>query len=125
MPVITRISATPYNVPLKGALTWGSGHELRKLAHVLIRAELSDGAVGFAEATPRPSIYGETQASILHIIEAHLAPMLVGETINSFEAASALAARAANIKSNNTAKGALDMALHQALAHSRGESLAT
>lgn len=125
MPVITRISAAPYNVPLKGALTWGSGHELRRLEHALIRVELSDGAVGFAEATPRPSIYGETQASVLHIIEAHLAPMLVGNTIDGFAAASALAARAAIIKNNNTAKGALDMALHQALAHSRGESLAT
>ncbi|MYD09685.1 MAG: enolase [Chloroflexi bacterium] len=125
MPVISRISATPYNIPLKGALTWGSGHELRRLEHALIRVELSDGAVGFAEATPRPSIYGETQASILHIIEAHLAPMLLGETIDSFAAVSALAARATIIKNNNTARGALDMALHQALACSRGESLAT
>lgn len=125
MPVISRISATPYNIPLKGALTWGSGHELRQLQHVLVRAELSDGAVGYAEATPRPSIYGETQASILHIIDEHLAPMLLGENINSFASVSALAARATIIKNNNTARGALDMALHQALAHSRGQSLAS
>ena len=125
MPVITGINAAPYNIPLKGALTWGSGHELPQLAHALIRVELSDGAAGFAEATPRPSIYGDTQASALHIVAAHLAPMLVGETIDSFAEVSALAARAAIIKNNNTAKGALDMALHQALAHSRGESLAT
>lgn len=125
MPVISRIGVMPYPIPLKSALTWGSSHELRQLEHALIRVELSDGAVGFAEATPRPSIYGETQASILHIIDEHLAPMLLGETIDSFAAASALAARAAIVKNNNTARGALDMALHQALAHSRGESLAT
>ena len=124
MPVITRVGATPYNIPLKSALTWGSGHELRQLEHVLIRVELSDGAVGFAEATPRPSIYGETQVSVLHVINEHLAPMLLGETVDSFAAVSALAARAAIIKNNNTAKGALDMALHQALAYSRGERLA-
>ncbi len=124
MPVISRVGAAPYNIPLKGALTWGSGHELRQLAHTLIRVELSDGAVGYAEATPRLSIYGETQASALHIIDAHLAPMLLGETIDSFAAVSALSARAGNIKNNNTAKGALDMALHQALAKSRGHSLA-
>lgn len=123
MPVISRISATPYNIPLKGALTWGSGHELRQLKHVLIRVDLSDGAVGFAEATPRPSIYGETQASALHVIAARLAPMLLGETIVDFAAVSRLAARCAIIKNNNTARGALDMALHQALAHSRGQSL--
>lgn len=125
MPGITRISAAPYNIPLKGALTWGSGHELRQLAHVLIRVELSDGAVGLAEATPRPSIYGETQASALHIIDEYLAPLLVGEAIDSFAAASALSARAAIVKNNNTARGALDMALHQALAKSRGHSLAS
>ena len=125
MPVISRIDAAPYNIPLKGALTWGSGHELRQLAHVLIRVELSDGAVGFAEAIPRPSIYGETQASILHIIDEQLAPMLLGETIDSFADVAALAARAAIIKNNNTARGALDMALHQALASSRGERLAS
>jgi len=125
MPVITRIGATPFNIPLKSALTWGNGHELRQLEHALIRVELSDGAVGFAEATPRPSIYGETQVSVLHVINEHLAPMLLGEAIDSFADLSALAARAAIIKNNNTAKGALDMALHQALAHSRGERLAS
>ena len=125
MPVISRISAIPYKIALKGALTWGSGHELRQLAHVLLRVELSDGALGFAEATPRPSIYGETQASILHIIDEHLAPMLLGEKIDSFAAVSALSARCAIIKNNNAARGALDMALHQALAHSRGQSLAS
>lgn len=123
MPAISHISAAPYSIPLKGVLTWGSGHELRQLAHVLIRVELSDGAVGFAEAPPRPSIYGETQASVLHIIAEHLAPMLLSETVDSFAAVSALATRAAIIKNNNTARGALDMALHQALAHSRGERL--
>ncbi len=123
MPSISRISATPYNTPLKAALTWGSGHELRRLEHVLIRVELSDGAVGFAESTPRPSIYGETQASVLHVIAEHLAPMLLGQAIDSFAAVSALSARAAIIKNNNTARGALDLALHQALANSRGERL--
>ena len=78
MPAIARIDAAPYNIPLKGSLTWGSGHELRHLAHVLIRVELADGAQGIAEATPRPSIYGETQASILHIVDEHLAPPLLG-----------------------------------------------
>ena len=123
MPAIARIDAAPYNIPLKGSLTWGSGHELRHLAHVLIRVELADGAQGIAEATPRPSIYGETQASILHIVDEHLAPPLLGAEIDSFASVAALTARLALIKNNNTAKGALDMALHQALAISRGQSL--
>lgn len=60
MPKITRIEAAPYNIPLKSSLTWGSGHELRHLTHVLIRVVLEDGAFGIAEAPPRPSIYGDT-----------------------------------------------------------------
>ena len=124
MPAIVRIDAAPYKVPLKGSLTWGSGHELHHLAHVLIRVELADGAVGIAEAPPRPSIYGETQASILHIIEGHLAPQLLGADVESFASVAALSARLARIKNNNTAKGALDMALHQALSKSQGRGLA-
>lgn len=125
MPSIKAISAKPYTVPLKAALTWGSRHELPQLDHVLIRVELSDGAAGIAEATPRPSIYGETQASIQAITEGQLAPMLLGQAIDRFESVAELGGRMAHIKNNNTARGALDMALHQALANSRGESLAT
>ena len=124
MPKIVRIDTAPYNIPLKTSLTWGSGHELRHLSHVLIRVELSDAAVGFAEAPPRPTIYGETQASILHIIKEHLAPPLLGAPLDSFESVAELSASLALIKNNNTAKGALDMALHQALSQSRGGSLA-
>lgn len=123
MPTISRIEAAPYNIPLKASLTWGRGHELRQLSHVLVSVELSDGAFGIAEAPARPSIYGETQATILHIIESHLAPMLLGEEVAGFSSVAALSARMALIKNNNTAKGALDMALHQALALSRGQTL--
>ena len=123
MPRIARIDTALYDVPLQGRLTWGSGHELRHLAHVLVRVELADGAAGLAEAPARPSIYGETQATIRHIIEQHLAPALLGETIDSYAAVAALSVRGARIKNNHTAKGALDMALHQALAVSRGQRL--
>ena len=123
MPHISRIDAAPYNIPLKSRLTWGRGRQLRSLTHVLIRVELSDGAFGIAEAPPRPSIYGETQASILHIIDELLAPPLLGAEIDSFASVAALSARVALIKNNNTAKGALDMALHQALSQSQARGL--
>ena len=123
MPAITNISATPYSVALKAALTWGSGHELARLDHVLVRVDLADGAYGIAEATPRPSIYGETPASIEAIVQDYFAPMLLGKELVDFASVAALSQGLARIKNNNTAKGALDMALHQALACSRGSSL--
>ncbi len=123
MPVIERVSCQPMQVPLKGTLTWGRGHELPTLKHVLVRVDLSDGAVGIAEATPRPSIYGETSASVQHIIGEELAPRLLGRALSDFESVARLSAELAHIKANNTARGALDMALHQALAQSRNQSL--
>ncbi len=125
MPSVRRISTIPYTVPLKATLRWGSGHELPQLEHVLIRVELADGAVGIAEATPRPSIYGETPASVAAVVAGHLTPLLLGRWVDDFESVAALSAKLAHIKNNNTARGALDVALHQALAQSRGESLAT
>ena len=123
MPTIKHITATPYDIPLKGILKWGKGHELPRLQHVLIKIELSNGIIGIAEATPRPSIYGETQASVLHIIEHHLAPMLLGQEINNFEMVANLSNKLELIKANNTAKGALDMALHHAIAKNDDKSL--
>lgn len=125
MPHIERIRAIPYNIPLKSALTWGKQHELAGLNHALVEITLSDGAQGFAEVTPRPSIYGETQQTALHIIEEHLSPMLIGQPIESVHDLDALDKRVSLIKNNNTAKGALNIALYGALAQSNGLSLAT
>ena len=123
MPTIERVSCQPFSVLLKAALTWGRGHELAALRHVLARVDLADGAVGIAEATPRPSIYGETSASVQHIITQELAPRLLGESLSDFASVASLSAGLAHIKANNTARGALDIAMHQALAQSRGETL--
>ncbi len=123
MPTVKRITATPHNIPLKGSLKWGKAQELKQLEHVLLRVELSDGAVGFAEATPRPTIYGETQASVLHIIEYYLKDMWVGQNVTTFEEVATLSNSMELINGNNTAKGALDMAVHHALANSQQKTL--
>ena len=123
MPAIERVSCQPLQVPLKSALTWGRGHKLPALQHVLVRVDLSDGAIGIAEATPRPSIYGETSASVQHIIGEELAPRVQGRCLCDFESVARLSAELTHIKANNTARGALDIALHQALAQSRDQPL--
>lgn len=123
MPKIKKIVSRPYSIPLKSALKWGQAYELKRLDHVLIRVELSDGACGLAEAPPRPMIYGETPASVIHIVDEYLAPMLLGQSASSFQDARALSAKMELIKNNHTAKAALDMALHQALANHLGLTL--
>jgi L-alanine-DL-glutamate epimerase-like enolase superfamily enzyme len=123
VPTISRVEASPYNVPLKATLKWGQGHELPVLRHVLVRVTLSDGAQGTAESTPRPTIYGETQESVLAIIDRHLAPLITGQSIETLADIDRLSERLKLIQNNQTAKGALDMALHVALARSKAVSL--
>ncbi|GAB5490679.1 MAG: enolase C-terminal domain-like protein [Phototrophicaceae bacterium] len=123
MPKIIAVEANPYNVPLSSGLSWGKGHHLATLQHVLIRIILSDGAEGIAESTPRPTIYGETQASVQAMIEHHLAPILLGEDLNTRKDIDLLDQQLSIIKNNHTAKGALNMALHLALAQSKEHSI--
>jgi L-alanine-DL-glutamate epimerase-like enolase superfamily enzyme len=85
---------------------------------VLVEVRLSDGSIGMAEAPPRPTIYGETEYSITSVIAHELAPRLAGKP------ADRLAATLDEVKNNHTAKGAIDMAVHHALAQGRGISLA-
>ncbi len=123
MPKITHIETISLNIPLKSPLKWGKNHELPALAHVLIRVTLSDGAQGIAEATPRPTIYGETQASVHTIVRDYLTPIALHTDINTLDDINHLDTQFALIKNNNTAKGALNIAIHDALAQSQGVTL--
>ena len=109
---------------LKRALHWGRGQRLEQPVHVLVCVELADGARGIAEAPPRPGIYGETAASICAIIKEELAPRLLGQHVREPADLGRLQRQLTAIRNNHTARGALDMALHSALAQSRGLSLA-
>ncbi|MFZ4827459.1 MAG: enolase C-terminal domain-like protein [Phototrophicaceae bacterium] len=123
MPKIARIETTPYPVALKSALSWGKGHQLASLEHVLVRVILEDGATGIAEATPRPTIYGETPASISAILHSEVSPRVLHADLHTFADVNALDQGLQIIKNNHCAKGAFNMALHSALAQSHGQSL--
>lgn len=116
-PTIAHIQTIPYRLPLHGSLRWGKASVIHDVHHVLVRVTLSDDSVGMAEAPPRPTIYGETIHSIATIIEHELAPRLVG-----LPADGPLPLH--EIKNNQTAKGAIDIAVHDALAQHKGISLA-
>ncbi len=100
-----------------------------------VRVLLSDGSEGWAEAPPRPTIYGETIHSIPAVIHHELAPRTqrvcpFGPTIQvnpvlygQCAELQHLQSRLHEIKNNHTAKAAIDMALHSALAQHRGLTL--
>ncbi|MVN88402.1 enolase [Deinococcus sp. HMF7620] len=118
-PTVARVQGLPYRLPLTSALAWGAHAALNAAEHVLVQVTLSDGTVGLAEATPRPTIYGETPASVVAIL-AHLEAGLAGVPITDEAALNRVRNSVAN---NHTARGALDMALHDARARAQGQSL--
>ena len=118
LPTIAAVTTTVFALPLEGELKWGKASRLAEARHVLVEVTLSDGSQGVAEAPPRPTIYGETEYTITAIIDRELAPRLVGRPVD------AVGGVLAAVKNNHTAKGAIDMAVHDALAQSRGISLA-
>ncbi len=116
---IRSVEGVAYRLPLTSALAWGAHSALSAAEHVLVRVTLTDGTVGEAEATPRPTIYGETTGSVLAIL-AHLAPGLTGLDITDEEG---LERVRNSVTNNHTARGALDMALWDARARAGGQSL--
>lgn len=118
-PTVARVEGIPFRLPLTSALAWGAHSALSAAEHVLVRVTLSDGTVGQAEATPRPTIYGETTASVLGIL-AQLEVGLSGVAITDEAGLNRVRNSVAN---NHTARGALDMALHDARARVQGLTL--
>ena len=118
-PRVARVEGLPYRLPLRGTLAWGAQSALNAAEHVLVRVTLEDGTVGVAEATPRPTIYGETPQSVVAILR-HLEPALRGLAITDEVALNRVRNSVAN---NNTARGALDMALWDARARAQGLTL--
>jgi L-alanine-DL-glutamate epimerase-like enolase superfamily enzyme len=62
---IAQIETTIFRLPMHGALRWGKHSSMEEARHVLVKVTLSDGSEGYAEAPPRPTIYGETSESIV------------------------------------------------------------
>ncbi|MCP4195728.1 MAG: enolase [Proteobacteria bacterium] len=117
---IAEIHTTTFRLPMSGTLRWGKAGRMSEVIHVLVRLVTDTGHLGLAEAVPRPYIYGETPESVHAIIQQHLAPDLIGLDIADTEAFNRVMESVAN---NHTAKGAIDICLHEARAGSQGKSL--
>ncbi|MDQ3901158.1 MAG: enolase [Actinomycetota bacterium] len=108
---ITHVETIPFAIPYSKPLKFASG-EVSAAEHVLVRITTADGVVGVAEAPPRPFTYGETQASIIAVIEQLFAPQILGLNLTDRELVRSRLDRAVG---NPTAKAAIDMAIWDAL----------
>lgn len=107
---IVAVRAIPFAIPYRKPLHFASG-SIAVADNVLVEVETSDGVIGFAEAPPRPYTYGETQISIVGIIDTLFGPTVVGESLLARERVRAKLARTVG---NPTAKSAIDMAMWDA-----------
>ncbi|MEU3984002.1 enolase C-terminal domain-like protein [Streptomyces sp. NPDC026672] len=113
---ITRVEAVPFAIPYAKPLRFASG-EVHTADHVLVRVHTDDGLVGTAEAPPRPYTYGETQESIIAVIDKIFAPQILGLTALEREA---VHTRLDRTVGNPAAKAAIDMALWDVLGQAAG-----
>ncbi|NBE51727.1 mandelate racemase/muconate lactonizing enzyme family protein [Streptomyces boluensis] len=113
---IVRVEAVPFAIPYAKPLRFASG-EVHTADHVLVRVHTDDGLTGTAEAPPRPYTYGETQESIVAVIDKIFAPQLLGLTALEREA---VHERLDRTVGNPTAKAAIDMALWDILGKAAG-----
>ena len=104
---IERIEAIPYAIPYTHPLKFASG-EVATADHVLVRIHTDEGLVGQADAPPRPYTYGETQKSIIAVIEDIFSPQVAG--LDPFDRSKIHAVMNRTIH-NQVAKGAVDIAL--------------
>lgn len=114
---ISRVEAIPFAIPYRKPLRFASG-EVHTADHVLLRVHTAGGLIGHAEAPPRPYTYGETQASIVAVVDQIFAPALIGLSILDREAHRTRLGRTVG---NPTAKAALDMACWDATGQALGQ----
>ena len=116
---VTELEAIPFAIPYRKPLRFASG-EVTVAEHVLVRVYTDVGLVGTAEAPPRPFTYGETQQSIIAVINDVFAAQIIGQSPLQREL---IHSRMNRTVGNPTAKAAIDMALWDLIGQSLGVSV--
>jgi L-Ala-D/L-Glu epimerase len=116
---ISNLEIIPFRLPLKGTLAWGKFSSMNVAEHALVKVTLENSVWGIAEAPPRPTIYGETIASMTGMLE-FLKPRLLELEIDDADVIKSILS---SVPNNNVLKGALDMALWDARVKSNGSDL--
>jgi len=111
---IIEVKAIPFRIPMRkdvGVLK-SAVVTMNSAEHVLVTVTTDCGVQGFAEAHERPTIYGETQKGITHMVNKYIGPAVTGMDVCDTEK---ILDRIDRYGSNYTAKGAVDTAVHDAL----------
>lgn len=113
---VTGIEAIPFSLPLRRPTALRTG-TFSTADQVLVRVHTDEGLVGQAEAAPLPMAHGESQESVVAAIRDWLGPALKGLDPLALEQAWE---RMAWVVANDTAKAAVDLALHDVVGQAVG-----
>jgi L-alanine-DL-glutamate epimerase-like enolase superfamily enzyme len=113
---ITEIQLHPLTVPLKEPFVISFG-PITHARNVVVRILTDTGLTGVGEASPFPTLVGETQETAM-AMGSDLARLIVGEDALAIEDRLAQLDRA--VPANSTIKSAFDMALYDLLGKSAG-----
>lgn len=114
---IVDIKAIPYRIPYTRPLKFASG-EVHEAEHVLIQVYTDDGLIGISDTPPRPYTYGETQGSIISVVQDVFRPALISLDPFAREQIRAVLGRTVN---NHTAKGSVDIAVWDIIGQALGQ----
>lgn len=110
---VARIEVIPARLPLREPFVVAYA-AMDDVPTIFVRVTTHGGLVGWGEATPDPNVTGETFASATAMLQADLAPALIGHDARDRE--TALHALDARVEVAPAAKAALDIALHDLVA---------
>ncbi len=114
---ITRVEAIAVSLPMIRPMKM-AGVRVESADNVLVRLELASGHTGWGEAASAPSMTGETVESMMAALR-YMTPALTGLVAADAGAASSLMDRL--MYGNQSAKSAVEMALHDALGKASGQ----
>jgi len=119
---VSRIEVRHLRMPLRFRFETSFGATSEK-SFLLVQVFSSDGAWGVGEcvAEDHPYYLPETNGTVLHVLRDFLAPLILGQSLESPEAVSGLFA---GIRGHQMAKAAIEMAIWDLFARVRNEPLA-
>jgi L-alanine-DL-glutamate epimerase-like enolase superfamily enzyme len=116
--IISELSAKRYDVPLIPGRESASAAYSTKgsyLHAVRVTLVTESGITGTAEVPIRPYVYGDTQPAVEFMINSVLAPLCVGQDVFDLERLTARLEPPLGVVGNLVAKGAVDVAAHDAI----------
>ena len=121
---IISVEAIPYQLPIRRDFRW-AGLNVGIGQFVLVRVHTDEGLVGLGEAVPLAEWggdhgrrAGETQTTVVHVVEDLLRPLLLGE--DPLDVERLADAMDVAIRGHSYAKAAVDIALHDLLGKAAG-----